>query len=243
MRPQPSRTFIGVFVLITILTIIGDWYHWRWLHYTTKPLIMLLLLGWSWQHREMAGQVGFWLRIGMVFALIGDICLMIWEVDLFAPGLGAFLLMQLCYIRAFYGSIRQAGQTLQPTYALLTAVPLLVYAAIFLIILEPNLTTDPAFRGLWWPIVGYVVCLVSMGWMAAQRQGLPNCNEVLIGALLFILSDSSVGIEAFLRTFGAAPLLILGTYATAQYLIIIYTYKAYLKQHQAKTPTIEPANR
>jgi uncharacterized membrane protein YhhN len=43
---------------------------------------------------------------------------------------------------------------------------------------------------------------------------------VLVGAVLFILSDSTIALNKFLQHFEAASLLVMTTYAAAQWLIV-----------------------
>ncbi len=218
----PTRLFTLFFVLITGLEIAGELWSVRWLHYGCKPLIIGLLLVWSWRHRAIGGRSMTILRVGLLFALLGDIFLMIREVNLFALGLASFLLMQLCYCVVF--GLRGAIRPVSLTTIGLTALPFLAYAGSFLLALRPTFATKPALTGLWIPVVVYVICISTMGLMAALRRGLPGSRAVLIGALLFMVSDSAIAINAFLTPFTGATLLIMSTYAAAQYLIIVYIH-------------------
>ncbi|GAB4040661.1 lysoplasmalogenase [Spirosoma gilvum] len=220
---KPTRTFTRTFVAITLLEILGDTLHIRVLHYGCKPLIMALLMLYVWQFCRAVGFVTYirWLLIGMVFAMLGDILLMIQEVDLFAPGLGAFLVMQLCYSTAFLRSIRASGQPITGSRLGRSAVPFGAYLIVFLIVLRPAFVGKPELEALWWPVVVYAICLNSMGILATQRQGLPGYNQVMLGALLFIISDSVIAIDKFLSSFAGSTWLVMTTYAAAQYLIMI----------------------
>ncbi|WP_460961588.1 lysoplasmalogenase [Spirosoma litoris] len=222
MYTKPPLLFTIAFIAITCLEMLGDTLSIQWLHYGCKPLIMLLLLGYCWQQYRVATfpLVIRWLMIGMVFALLGDVFLMIREVDLFAPGLGAFLIMQLCYSRAFWLSIRQSGMLLTIQSVWKPALPFLVYLVIFLILLRPAFAQNPALQALWWPVVIYAICLNTMGLLAVLRQGALKYGWVVAGALLFILSDSLIAIDKFLQTITGAVWLIMSTYAAAQYMIV-----------------------
>jgi uncharacterized membrane protein YhhN len=223
-----SHFSVGVAVaVITILEMIGDVLSIRWLHYSCKPLIMGLLLWYVWIQFRLVSYPSHirWLLIGMVFALLGDIFLMIQEMDLFAPGLCAFLIMQICYIRSFWLSIQASGQSIRPRSASLTAIPFVLYDGIFLFLLKPQFFQNPALTPLWWPVVGYVICLSTMGILAFQRRGLAGYGWVTIGAILFILSDSAIAIDKFLQPIPGATWFIMSTYAAAQYLIVAGTVK------------------
>ena len=218
----PSRWFGLLFTLVTLLEIVGELWSVRWLHYGCKPLIIGLLLAWSWRHRAVGDRPMVILRIGLIFALLGDILLMIREVDLFGLGLASFLLMQLCYCVVF--GLRGAFRPVSLATVGLLVLPFAVYAGVFLLALRPAFATKPALNALWIPVVIYVSCISTMGLMAALRWGLPGYRIVLMGALLFMVSDSAIAVNAFLTPFAGATLLIMSTYAVAQYLIVVHIH-------------------
>ncbi len=222
MPTKPSLVFAVAFILITILTILGDTLDILWLHYACKPLIMLLLLGFVWQQDWAGGDATQirWLVVGMVFALAGDVFLMIREVDLFVPGLGAFLLMQLGYSRAFYLSIQQQKPTTSGQFIGLVLLLFILYDAAFLYLLRPAFVNKPVLTGLWWPVVIYAACLSLMGLLATLRPKLPAYGWVVTGALLFILSDSLIALNKFWLPVPGSAFLVMSTYAVAQYLIV-----------------------
>lgn len=186
--------------------------------YVFKPLIMVSLLWWSWPVR---GQHP-WLWAGMWFALGGDVFLMIRGRDLFVAGLGSFLVMQVCYIVAFTKTFTASGKA--QVMAWRVALPFMIYGLSFLAILYPVLASKP----IWWPVVAYSVCLCSMGIFAGlRRYSVPEKSYmvVLTGAILFILSDSCIALNKFLQPFEASTLVIMSTYAAAQWLIVWGLYK------------------
>ncbi|CAN5652649.1 lysoplasmalogenase [soil metagenome] len=223
MSVKPTRIFTITFAIVTLLEIVGDTLSIPIFHYGCKPLIMALLLLYGWQCYRSMGSPMFirWLLIGMVFALAGDVFLMIQEVDLFAPGLGAFLVMQVCYSVAFWQSIHQNELRSNRRSLLLNAIPFALYSGTFLVILKPTFDNTPALTALWWPVVFYVICLSTMGLLSTQRRSLPHASWVVMGALLFILSDSLIAIDKFLHPLSGAAFWIMSTYAAAQYLIVV----------------------
>ncbi|WP_041257286.1 lysoplasmalogenase [Fibrella aestuarina] len=223
-QPHPSQTdrrtyrFTALFISITVLEMLGDELAVRWLHYGFKPLIMGSLMVYS--QLGTSRRPSAWMGVGMVFALLGDVLLMIREVDLFAVGLGAFLLMQLSYSAAFWQSIRRQTTRLihlRWQQALLFAG----YLVAFLGMLYPAFLGTPALKPLWWPVVVYAICLCTMGFLASQRGPKAGASWVTIGALLFILSDSAIAIDKFLMPIPGATVLIMSAYAAAQYLIVL----------------------
>lgn len=187
--------------------------------YLFKPLIMLSLLFWTRDYLKTYP----WLWIGMWFGLGGDIFLMIRGKDLFVAGLGSFLVMQILYILAFSKTLTPEGKKdLRGTWWR-KALPFAVYGLSFLAILYQPIAGNMASKGLWIPVVAYSICLCSMGVAAAFRKGSVNDGSyswVLVGAVLFILSDSTIALNKFLQHFEAASLLVMTTYAAAQWLIV-----------------------
>ncbi len=223
MLTKPSLVFTVAFILISVLTILGDVLGILWLHYAAKPLIMLLLLGYVWQ-QDWAGGYSTqirWLVVGMVFALAGDVFLMIRTIDLFMPGLGAFLVMQLCYSWSFYGSIRQSARGISMRSVWPVLILFVLYDAVFLYLLHLAFGQDLALSGLWWPVVIYAICLSMMGLLATQRPKLPGYGWVVAGALLFILSDSLIAVNKFRFPIPGSAFFVMSTYAAAQYLIVV----------------------
>lgn len=187
--------------------------------YLFKPLIMLSLLFWTRDYLKTYQ----WLWIGMWFGLGGDIFLMIRGKDLFVAGLGSFLVMQILYIVAFSKTLTPEGKKELRNIWWRRALPFAVYGLSFLAILHQPIAGNTASKGLWVPVVAYSMCLCSMGVVAAFRKGSVNDGSyswVLVGAVLFILSDSIIALNKFLQHFEAASLLVMTTYAAAQWLIV-----------------------
>ncbi len=233
MFAKPTLSFTITFAIVTLLEMVGDTLSIHWLHYGTKPLIMSLLLMYVWQNYRLTNSPAYirLLLAGMGFALLGDVFLMIREVDLFALGLGSFLVMQVSYSLVFWQSIYKNGQTIDSQSLWRTAIPFVLYDIVFLVLLEPVFSANLTLTVLWWPVVVYVFCLSTMGLLATQtlrsiprglnQQNLSAYRYVVAGALQFILSDSAIAVDKFLHPIAGATWLIMGTYAAAQYLLVV----------------------
>lgn len=213
---KPS--LLQIFIAVVILELIGEVSETLWLIYTTKPLIMLLLMGWiAWTKDLKANALLFF---GALFALFGDVFLMIRGANLFVPGLLSFLLMQICYIIYF----SKAKLTIDWRLIL----PFIVFGLSFLSILYGPITNNPQTSSLMIPVVFYAIALCSMGATAALRKGkVPETSYVwvLAGAILFILSDSTIAFNRFVTHFSGASVVIMTTYAAAQWLIVRGLFK------------------
>ena len=162
-RPPPLRLPGLAVVLLALGAILGAVLTgaapadgWQWLHWICKPLTTVLIFGTAWRMAPpLSARYRRWIAIGMLFSLAGDIFLMLPQ-DAFVPGLVAFLVAHVCFIRAMLDDARFAARPL----ALLAC---LAYAALNLWFLWPSL---PA--ALYAPVVVYVVVLASMGGQAAS---------------------------------------------------------------------------
>jgi uncharacterized membrane protein YhhN len=179
-----------------------------------KPLTTLLIIGWAWRRASAdAAAMRRWIVIGLLLSLAGDIALL-WPREGFVPGLVAFLLAHLAYIRAFCVPARFAAKPW--LFALYGAV-----AALLLCQLWHGV---PA--ALQVPVVAYVLCLASMAaqaavwWRVADGSGTQTwARRAAIGGLLFMLSDTLLAFNKFDGPLPLASLWILTTYWLAQWCI------------------------
>lgn len=181
--------------------------------YAFKPLTTGCLLGIALVGEPIAPLYRGLVVTGLAFSLAGDVFLML-PSDRFLAGLASFFVAHLCYIAAFLST---TGPHVSPA----ALIPWLLAGAGILAVLGPH------FGSMRAPAVLYVLAILAMGWQATQQW-----NEVrqawalyaLIGAVLFAVSDSALALDRFRRHFRAAPLVILSTYYTAQYLIALSTH-------------------
>ncbi len=183
------------------------------LHLVAKPLLMPLLAA-AFHSRAAGGALKRWVLAAFVFSWAGDVLLM--SAKGFLPGLGAFLLAQLCYIRAF----ALAGTSEKPLWKRRpwAFLPLLAYTVSFCYLLLPGL--DAAMQ----PAVFFYACaLTGMAAAALNRQGRVGAKSfrmVFAGAVLFVVSDSLIAVSRFLSPFTQSGFLIMLTYIAAQFLIM-----------------------
>lgn len=168
-----------------------------WLRLLAKPVIILAMIAWVWPYKSRYQQ---WLIIGLVFSILGGLLL---EVPgLFLAGLIAFLLAHLAYMGAYFKDTC--------SWALGRAIPFFLYGAAAYALLWPGL------KGMALPVGIYILAISTMMWRAAARlgsRGTPTRGEwlALIGAILFALSDTLIGVVAFLNPLAwlTYPILIL----------------------------------
>jgi uncharacterized membrane protein YhhN len=97
-------------------------------------------------------------------------------------------------------------------------LPIYIVAAFTFYLINPNLGSMKV------PVIGYIIVIVSM--VVTARERFKKCTpasfwQVFIGALFFFVSDGIIAISRFYKTFPESGILIMGTYATAQLLIVM----------------------
>jgi uncharacterized membrane protein YhhN len=193
------------------LHIRADLYGPRWRVYLCKPLTTSLIIGLALVTPDPAvdGYREF-ILIGLVFSLAGDVFLML-PGDFFRAGLASFLVAHLLYIAAF-------SKAMGFSFAPWSLLPVAAVAGVLLRWLWRHLEGD---RG---PVVVYVAVIATMGWQAlSQWLGVEAtwATLALAGAASFMLSDATLAVDRFRGAFGGAPVLILGSYYAAQWLIAL----------------------
>jgi uncharacterized membrane protein YhhN len=176
--------------------------------YLFKPLtIILILLIATLGRRDKDGRYKALILGGLVASLVGDV-LLILPADLFIPGLVAFLTAHLIYFAAFRAHLPSGD------FHPWTLIPFGAYGTLMFLYLMPGLGAMSV------PVFVYVVVIMAMGWQAFVRWiRLRDRGAALtiIGAILFILSDTVLAINRFRVTFAAEPVLVLTTYYAAQW--------------------------
>jgi uncharacterized membrane protein YhhN len=152
---------------------------------------------------------GFLLGVSLLFSSLGDLFLAIDGEKLFLFGLGSFLIAHLLYIALF---ARNWPTPLSATTGqrLLVAC-LTIYSAAMLWWLWRDLGS------LKLPVAVYLSAITTMG-AAAALAGFET-RWIIIGALLFVFSDSLIAIGKFKSPVGYGNYLVWGSYYLAQVLI------------------------
>lgn len=151
--------------------------------------------------------------VGILFSLGGDIFLML-PRDAFIWGLVSFLVAHLFYISAY---VSRVGWQLN---WLLLAL-FVIYVVLLLYLLLPHVGAVRI------PVILYALVLMTMGWQAAALWVAVRDVAALlamVGALLFIVSDSFLALDKFRAPLPQRDLLIMSTYDGALLLIAWSVY-------------------
>jgi len=201
--PAP-RPLLVAFVVAAVLNLVSVTADVRWLEVVTKPLLCGLLLVWAWLacERRPPGL----LMAGLVAALVGDELLgpdgSVW----FIAGMGAFLVMQVCYVVGFVrlGAVDRLRERRW------------VIAAWALLWLVLNVVLGPSLGALQIPIAVYSAALTTMAACAVATGD----RRIGVGGVLFLISDTLIGLGAADVHVPASGFLVMSTYAVAQLLIV-----------------------
>ena len=190
------------------------------MRFYSKPLILIGLILYFYQISKPIASTLLTKSIlsALIFSWIGDILLM-WS-HLFVYGLGSFLMAHICYIIGFRLAQKSENKIQQVDFikTFFYNLPIYFVAAFTFYLVNPNLGS------LKIPVIAYIIVIVSM--VTTARDRFKKCNpasfwQVFIGALLFFVSDGIIALSRFYKAFPESGVIIMGTYATAQLLIIM----------------------
>lgn len=186
----------------------------------SKPLILAsLILYFYFISKPIASTLlAKTILAALIFSWLGDI-LLLWP-ELFIYGLGAFFMAHLCYIFGFRLAQQAEGRpdSLHFVRSFLYNLPIYFLAVLILYFIYPNL------GGLKIPVIAYIMVIIGMVTTARDRfkKTTPaSFWQVFIGALLFLVSDGILALARFYQDFPEAGILIMGTYASAQLLLVM----------------------
>lgn len=185
----------------------------------TKPMLMIALLMLFFDKaRKAVPKIKIYVFGALVFSLAGDVLLMFQQQDgrFFIFGLSAFLIAHVFYILYFRGAkkLNQATGSFSKTIAADLSV---VYAIALLWVLFPRLGSMKI------PVLVYGI-VISLMLVSAIRAyvNLRSRFAILsiLGAVLFVASDSLLAINKFHTPFADAGWMIMLTYGLAQFFIV-----------------------
>lgn len=203
----PLSVAIGIAGVGDLLAI---WRGRRILRYFFKPGTMFLIIALAATALPQAGTFGYLVLAGLLCSVGGDIFLVL-PRSLFLAGLACFLLAHLLYIAAFALSAAAFGLPDLLLTAALMAVGLLFFGRLRRGVIRQG------GRAMLWP-VGLYTAAISVMVLAAASTRQPG---LVVGSLLFYLSDATLAWNRFVRPLPLADLGVMSTYFSAQYLIAI----------------------
>jgi uncharacterized membrane protein YhhN len=224
-----NRTsWIILFLIITAADIFAIASGNEDLRWFTKTFILPILFGFIFSSLAIIKSfVHKWVLAALVFSWIGDVLLMAepYNSKFFIFGLISFLIAHICYIDFFQVVKKKEGVKTN----LLLVLPVVVYYIALIGLLYSHLGV------LKIPVIVYGAVISAMLAFALHMAFIKYKDaggSMMLGAILFILSDSVLAINKFYQPFQYADIIIMITYAFAQLFIVLGVIK-YIRKSTA----------
>lgn len=205
--------FVFVFITDLAFVYVQD----ETLRYFTKPLLMpLLIIFFRTATQSIQEPLRAKTILALFFSWAGDVLLMFEPANnlFFIWGLISFLLAHVFYILFYDNIIRY--ENLKKNYWWF--LPIIAYCAGLVYLLMPKLGDMKL------PVIVYSIVIGYMLLQSLQTIRIKNKSAALlmvIGAILFVASDSLLAVNKFYISFELAGLVVMSTYGLAQFLITL----------------------
>jgi uncharacterized membrane protein YhhN len=203
------KVFFLVFVLVSIIDIIGIIFKIPMVIFVFKPLILSSLLV------LYLLSVVLWNKmyiLALIFSFLGDIFLLFSGELFFILGLISFLIAHILFIKIVVGSIQKTSIL----KIIVSTIPFLILFILFLFILKDS------FGELLIPVIIYGITISIFGITSLiyySEEKSTGALLMLFGALVFIISDSVLAINKFYLPTLYFEITIMLTYVLSQYFI------------------------
>lgn len=222
----PARGLFGLFVLAALVNLganvlvdaSGSTVLLIWLSRLSKPVLIPALAG-LFAVRARGRTVSIhrgWLYPALLFCWVGDVALMF--PGGFLLGMGGFALAHVCFGVSYTRGLSPSA-LLRPD-SLLFVLPLLAYG--YAIYLTVYVSLPAQLAGLALPLAGYMFVLLADGATCLFRalQRMPGSAHVLLGAVLFIVSDSIIALSRFVKVLPQDGFVVMLTYILGVYWMV-----------------------
>lgn len=200
-----------LFFAVSFLDILGVLLEHNLLQNIFKPMIILVLMVLYFNTVE---RKNYWYLLALAFSFLGDVFLLD-KNNLFLIGIAAFLITQLLYIKIIWYRIKKSNFSQK----IIAAVPFMIYLFVLLSLLQHNLNKFLI------PVVVYGSAISVFGMVSLLNyvvEKSKNNRVLLLGAILFIASDSMIALHKFYQEQPFYGVAIMATYVIAQYLIYLF---------------------
>ena len=211
-----KQAWILLFSLALAANIVAGLLSNQLIDFISKPLIVVAVAGYFvLQTSHVRSSFKTWILFALLFSWAGDILLLFQQKDanFFLLGLSAFLVAHIFYV-VFFHRVRVEEKIKGTAWP---AVVVVIYYGALITFLSPYLGDMKL------PVRIYGVVISFMFMLALHMlylQNKPAGRWMMLGALLFIISDSVLAINKFYKSFEMAGVIIMLTYGLAQLFII-----------------------
>jgi len=213
---MPRNAFAWLYGILVLFDLVCGFESLSKFRVVSKPLLLLSLLIYFIVNARANRNLTFYLMVSALFcSLLGDIFLLFETTNslFFTLGLASFLVAHVLFTCLFMRKWNRQADT-NFKWIILS---FFTYGIILFFLLKDSLGS------LKIPVILYILGILTMVITAYKRkESVPKSsfNLVFLGALFFVVSDSVLAIDKFLTAIPLSHSIIMGTYATAQYLIL-----------------------
>ena len=199
------------------------------LRWFTKVFIAPLLIGYVISSVTLLKtRLHKWIIAALIFCWAGDILLMLESKNsiFFILGLICFLMAHICYIDFFH--ILRLNRQVKLNRLIFVAVA--VYYLALIIFLFPYLGIMKIPVIIYGAVISFMLALaLHMPLITFKGVG----RSLMMGAVLFVASDTMLAINKFYQPFEFAGVAIMATYCLTQFLIVLGAV-SYIKRSSAE---------
>jgi uncharacterized membrane protein YhhN len=219
-----------IFFILMVLFALAEWYAvWKEqykIRRVTKPGTLVFMILWFTAVTHWEGQL-FWFGLALVFSLLGDILLLL-PSRFFLGGLSAFFTAHIFYLIAF-----KLFAPPPNLYRLFLLAVILIFDIFLGRIILKGVRKHTSSKKMLFPVGAYVLVISLMLYTALVTLFRPewNLNGAILaglGAVLFVISDSHLGYNKFVKPIKNGNLIVMVTYHLAQFCIILGALQTYL---------------
>ena len=204
-----KKIALYVFLLVSILDVIGIIFKVDTLVFIFKPLILLSLL---FLYSHSVTVKNNWYLMALIFSFFGDVFLLYSGDTVFKLGLVSFLIAHLLFIAIVIKQIKKASIA----RVLVAIIPFAIIVVGLLFLLKDSLDE------LMIPVIIYAITIATFGIVSMLNYMNVKSKKtllMLIGAIVFIASDAILAINKFYHSALIFQAMVMITYVSAQYLI------------------------
>ncbi|MDR6457429.1 putative membrane protein YhhN [Chryseobacterium vietnamense] len=189
---------LAIVFAFDLVFIAMDHSSWR---FFTKPLLLPIIIWFYFTYSQQnVFRINQWFLSGLILSFLGDVFLLFeWG---FMPGLGSFLLAHICYIVYFFKIKKKNAWSWLPFVFL--------YLGSFIYYIYPYLNDMTI------PVVIYGITIAAMLYFSISTYS----SLLILGAILFVISDSVLAINMFVKHSTEKELVVMITYVLAQLMLV-----------------------
>ncbi|MFK7774368.1 MAG: lysoplasmalogenase [Saprospiraceae bacterium] len=218
--PNKSTTLLLLYLLISLINLWAGYSHNNTLAFYSKPLLMPILALWFYfqtnDHTSIFRQL---ILLALFFSWGGDTLLMFVESKgehFFLFGLVSFLLTHVLYTTAFFKTVPWKNGYLWKNKWIV--IPFMIFFLGFQNYLLPDVEKAMQIPVAVYSSVIIIMVLAALNWNTFVEK--KAFQFVLLGALLFMFSDSVIALNKFKSAVPQAHIWIMSLYLMGQYLIV-----------------------